>query len=276
MTTSNQQPNPHGTDPAYLSSDTAADPAAGTRAVVTITEQTGTTRAFRSNWAAPEHLIPLVADFVTWVDEGQHRLITQTWLAYADAFPATLPQQEVTGTEAADDTYIGDLDYRYQLHLHEDSVAILLRVYQLRELGPEPRPQLIFELTRANLFAQAAGLCDMMADRAQRWADRHGGNPPPGNDPDAWRRHEARFRRIHASTPVAAFGANLATQFTPATFNVPHPSIQVAGVWVFVYIDQHGTMRISAHLDEAEPWLLRRNRTVPMQVTIQDTVVFQG
>nr|WP_030500969.1 hypothetical protein [Micromonospora purpureochromogenes] len=276
MTTSEQQPGARGADPVYLPWSATQAPATGTRAVVTITEQTGVTRAFRSNWASPEYLIPLVAHFLAWVDEGRHRLITQTWLAYADAFPGTLPREDVTGTEAADDTLIGDLDYRYQLYLHEDSGAVLLRVYSLRGLAPQPRPRLVFELTRANLFAEAAALCDVMAGRAQRWADSHGGAPPPGNDPDVWRRHEARFRRIHASTPVTALAANLAAHLTPATFDVPHPSIQVAGVWVFAYVDRHGTVRISAHLDETEPWLLRRDRTVPVQVTVQGTVVFEG
>lgn len=122
----------------------------------------------------------------------------------------------------------------------------------------------MFELTRATLFAQAAQLCHEMADRVHRWDDSHGDAPPPGNDPEVWRRHEAQLRRIHASTPVSALGANFAAHLVPATFDVPHPAIRVAGVWV------------SAHLDDAEPWLLRRGHTVPIQVAVQDTIVFEG
>jgi hypothetical protein len=135
---------------------------------------------------------------------------------------------------------------------------------------------LIVELTRADLFAEAAALCDVMADRAQRWADSHGGDPPAGNDPDVWRRHASRFRRLDASTPIVALGANLDARLVPATFDVPYPAIEVAGVSVFAYLDPHGTVRITAHLDEAQPWLLRRDRTVPVQVTIDGRVVFQG
>lgn len=114
MTTSDQhagaQPPP--------ASDTRQDHAMGGRAVVTITEQTGTACAFVAHWAIPHYLIPLVAHFLTWTDEGRHRLGAQSWLAHADAFPATLPRQEATGLDAADDTPLGDLDYRYHLYLH--------------------------------------------------------------------------------------------------------------------------------------------------------------
>ncbi|MGI5213310.1 hypothetical protein [Plantactinospora sp. CA-290183] len=244
-----------------------------TRGVVTITDQSGTSRAFRSEWANPEYLIPVVAHVLAWADECGHRLVTSAWLAYADAFPGTLPRDEVTGTEAADDT---DLDYRYQLYLHEDSAGVLLRVYRVREPARQPAPRLLVELTRADLFAEAAALCDRASDRAQRWADSHGGHPPPGNGPDVWRRHATRFRRLDASTPVVALGANLDARLVPGRFDAPHPAIHIAGVRVFAYVDWRGTVRISAHLDEAEPWLLRRDRTVPVQVTVEGRIVFQG
>ncbi|GAA4259930.1 hypothetical protein [Dactylosporangium darangshiense] len=268
LTTSDQQPSRHSR-PAHPPSTM------DTRAVITITEQRGTTRAFPATWASPEYLIPLVAHFLAWVDEGQHRLAVQTWLAYADTFPGTLPREDVTDAEAADDTF-GDLDYRYQLYLHEDSGAMLLRAYSLRELRRLPRPRLVFELTRANLFTEAAVLCEVLADRAQQWADSHGGTPPPGNDPAVWRRHEARFRRIHASTPVTALGSNATAQFVPASFDAPYPAIQVAGTWVFAYVDRNGTLRIAAHLEQTERWLQRPDGTVPMRVSIQDTVVFES
>jgi hypothetical protein len=95
----------------------------GVRAVVTITDQHGTSRSFWAGWGSPEYQIPYVADFVAWADRHQRPLTVATWLAHADAFPGTLPRLEVTGTTAAHDTYIGDLDYRYQLTLYEDSNA---------------------------------------------------------------------------------------------------------------------------------------------------------
>jgi hypothetical protein len=248
----------------------------GMRAVITITEQIGSGRSFWAAWASPEYQIPHLADFLIWADQHHHRLTVQTWLAYADAFPGTLPREEVTGTVLAADTYIGDLDYRYHLSLHEDSGGVRVQVRQLRGVHRESSPRLVAELTRANLFVEAARLCDLVAGRMQQNTEGTAGNSIPGGDPDGWRRRAAQFRDVHASTPVTALTANLAGRLRPATFDVPHPSIQVAGVWVFAYVDRHGTVRISAHLDEAEPWLLRPDDTVPMRVTVEDTVLFEG
>jgi hypothetical protein len=250
----------------------------GTPAVVTISEQLGATRSFWAAWANPEYLIPYVADFLTWVDHDQHQLTAQTWLTYADTFPGTLPRVEVTGTEAALDTHIGDLDYRYRLSLRQDSNGVLLQVYNLQDTARHGHgePRLVAELTRANLFAEAARLCDVHADRAQRRTDLNGGEPPPGSDPEGWRRRADQFREVHASMPVRALIANLAAQIHPATYDVPYPSVQVAGIWVFGYVHRDGTVRIAVHLDEVESWLQRPDRTVPMQVAVQDTTVFEG
>ena len=239
---------------------------------ITVFPQVGLPRTFRDTWAIPEYLIPLVAHFLAWVDDGGLRLTMDTWLAYGAAFPDALPREEITDAAATDSDSLEKLHYRYELELDEDSGAVLLCAHSLRG----PRQRLLFELTRANLFAEAAALCGVMADRAQRYADDNGGTPPPGNEPEVWRRHEARFRRIHASTAVTALGVNAAARFVPATFNEPYPGIQVAGAWIFAYVDQNGTLRISAHLEETERWLLRPDETVPMQVRIQDTVVFEG
>jgi hypothetical protein len=249
--------------------------ATGTRAVITIAKRLGSPRAFRSTWASPEYLIPAFAHFLTWVDAGRHRLTVQTWLAYADVFPGTLPCEDVDDTVGGD-ALAGDVDYRYRLDLDADAGAVLLRVYSLRGLARQPRPRLVFELTRANLFAEAAVLCNVLADRAQQWADSHDGAPPPGNDPEVWRRHEARFRRIHATTAVTALASNFAAQYAPATFDTPYPAIQVAGAWVVAGVDQDGTLRIAARLDRAERWLLRPDGTVPLRVSVHDTVVFDA
>ncbi len=66
------------------------------------------------------------------------------------------------------------------------------------------------------------------------------------------------------------------TRFHPATFDTPHPALLVAGVLVFAYIDRHGRLRVSVHLDETEPWLLTAEHTVPMRITVEDTDVFTG
>ncbi|ROO60332.1 hypothetical protein EDC02_2193 [Micromonospora sp. Llam0] len=250
----------------------------GTQAVVTIIDQFGATRSFWGAWASPEYLIPYVADFLTWVDHDQHQLTTHTWLTYADTFPGTLPRVEVTGTQAALDDHIGDLDYRYRLSLHQDSNGVLLQVYNLRDTARhrQGEPTLIAELTRANLFAEAARLCDVQAERAYRQADLTGSGQPSDGDPAGWRRRANRFREVHASTPVTALNANLAAQFHPATYDVQYPSVRVAGIWIFGYVHRDGTVRIAVHLDEVEPWLLRPDRTVPMRVAIQDTTVFEA
>lgn len=248
----------------------------GNRAVITITDQHGASRSFWAGWGSPEYQIPHLADFVAWADRHQRPLTVDTWLTHADAFPGTLPRMEVTGTAADDEAYIGDLDYRYQLVLHEGAHAVQLRVHQLRGPAGEPQPRLVAELTDATLYGEAARLCEVMADRAQQWADRHGGNPPPGNDPDGWRRRAAQFHEIHQSLPVTAIAANLAARLVPATYDAPHPSIHVAGVWVFAYIDTSAVLQISAHLDDAAGWLRRPDGTVPMRVTVQGASVFEA
>nr|WTA70781.1 hypothetical protein OHB51_17175 [Micromonospora sp. NBC_00855] len=250
----------------------------GNRAVVTITDQHGNSRCFWAGWGNPEYQIPHVADFVAWADRHQRPLTVDSWLAHADTFPGTLPRLEVTGTTAAEDTYIGDLDYRYHLVLHDDSHAVRLRVYQLRgPLGqPQPQPRLVAELTHATLYGEAARLCELMADRAHQWAEGHGGTAPPGNDPDGWRRRAAGFHEIHQSAPVLAFAANLDARVVAARFDAPHPAIHVAGVWVVACVDAGGVLQVAAQLQDAAGWLRRPDGTVPMRVTVDGDPVFDG
>ncbi|MGC4750459.1 hypothetical protein ACLQ28_33045 [Micromonospora sp. DT201] len=248
----------------------------GNRAVVTITDQHGNSRSFWAGWGSPDYQIPHLADFVAWADRHQRPLTVDNWLAHADTFPGTLPRLEVTGTTAAHDTYIGDLDYRYQLVLHDDSHAVRLRVQQLRGPMGQPQPHLVADLTHATLYGEAARLCELMADRAQQWADSHGGTAPPGNDPDGWRRRAAQFHEIHQSTPVVAIGANLDARLVAASFDAPHPAIHLAGVWVFAYVDAAGVLQLSARLQDAAGWLRRPDGTVPMRVTVDGEPVFDA
>lgn len=268
---------PRVPDPAVPTVTTVdAEPARGGRAVVTVTDQLGVTRSFWSAWASPEYQIPHLADFLLWADRHHYLLCVRAWLAYADTYPGTLPREEVTGTAAAEESYTGDLDYRYHLSLHGESGAVRLRVRALRATPPDLGPDLATAMTRANLFAEAARLCDLVADRVGRWTDENGGTPPPGTDPVGWRHRAAYFRDVQASGPVAALTANLAARLHPATPEAPHPAIQVAGVWVVASIGPDATLRISVDLDEAQPWLQRTDETVPTQVRVQGNLVYQG
>jgi hypothetical protein len=84
------------------------------------------------------------------------------------------------------------------------------------------------------------------------------------------------LRRDKHSTRIRAVAANLAAELHPATFDIAAPSIRVAGVWVFAYINSAGFLQVSVHLDETEPWLVSADDTVPMRVTVQGTDVFTG
>jgi hypothetical protein len=42
------------------------------------------------------------------------------------------------------------------------------------------------------------------------------------------------------------------------------------------YIDQDGTLRVVVRRNEADPWLLRPEHTVPMRVKIQNATVFDS
>jgi len=129
-------------------------------------------------------------------------------------------------------------------------------------------------LTQASLYTAAAHCCETVAARRERYAESNDGVPMSGGDPDTWRQRAARYRQRGQATAVAALAANLATQVHPATFDTPHPALQVAGVLVFAYIDRHGRLRVSVHLDETKPWLFASDGTVPTRITVEDTDVF--
>ncbi|WP_051828570.1 hypothetical protein [Streptomyces bicolor] len=55
------------------------------------------------------------------------------------------------------------------------------------------------------------------------------------------------------------------------------PCIQLAGILVFAYLDaDRGAIRVSVHLDTTYEQLVRADGTVPMQVEIEDTTVFDN
>lgn len=76
----------------------------------------------------------------------------------------------------------------------------------------------------------------------------------------------------------AAETANRAATFQPQTSDYELPMIAVAGVCAFLYVDPATrTVRVSINLDDVEPWLLRDSgRSVPLQIIVQDQVVFEG
>ncbi|GAA0475591.1 hypothetical protein Aca07nite_84520 [Actinoplanes capillaceus] len=241
----------------------------GAHAVVTIIDRQGQTRSYWAPWASPDYLVPAVAEFVAWADQQQYRLTADTWLAFADTYPGTLPREDVTGTAAADPADVGDLDYRYELVMHDDSRALRLRVFQLRDPGGQPRSYLFDELTRATLFGEAARLCDLLADRA----DQRPGDAALA-DSDAWRRRAKQFRQLHSSRVVTALAANLGATTTAATFAEPYPSIVIAGVQVVTYTAVDGTVHIAVYPGDADTWSRRPDGTPAVRITIEDTVVY--
>jgi hypothetical protein len=244
----------------------------GARAVVTITDEHGTSRSFTAAWADPAYLIPNLADFLTWADQRQHRHTTAVWLAYADTYPGTLPREDITGTPAADPAYVGDLDYRYQLDLHEDTGAVRLRVFRLRGPDGQPRPHLLAELTRASLFAEAARLCDRLAEQA----GATNGILSPDAEAEAWRRQGERFRRLHTSAAVTALAANLHATWIPADFAEPWPTLVVAGVRVTACAGTDGAVHVAVDPGDAEQWLRHPDGTPAVHVSVDGTAVFAG
>jgi hypothetical protein len=246
----------------------------GARAVVTITDRQGISRSFWAAWASPEYLIPHLADFLAWTDERRYRLTVAVWLAFADAYPGTLPREDVTGTAAADSLHVGDLDYRYQLDLHEGSGAMRLRVFRLRGPDGQPRPHLVAELTRATLFAEAARLCDLLADQSDQPTGHNGAITSPDTEGDAWRRQATRFRRLHASGAVTALDANLRAALTAGDFAAPYPSLVIAGVQVIAYASADGVVHVAVYPGEVDTWLRRADGTPVVRISVDGTAVF--
>jgi hypothetical protein len=241
----------------------------GAQAVVTITDRLGQTRSYWAPWAHPDYLIPAVAEFVAWTDQQRYQLTADTWLAYADTYPGTLPREDVTGTPAADPASAADLDYRYELDLHDDSRALRLRVFRLRDADGQPRSYLFDELTRATLFGEAARLCDLLADGA----DQRPGTAASA-DSDAWRRRAKQFRQLHSSRAVTTLAVNLGATAAAGTFAEPYPSIVIAGVQVVTSTAVDGTLRIAVYPGDAHPWIRRPDGTPAVRITVDDYAVY--
>ena len=83
----------------------------------------------------------------------------------------------------------------------------------------------------------------------------------------------------HADISLLADMANRSAYLEPMTNEDERPTITVAGVHVALYVDPASRqVRVSVDLDDTVPWLVRNNdhRTVPLQISVQGLVVFDG
>jgi hypothetical protein len=249
----------------------------GARAVIIIDDTNGTQatapRWLRSGSAGPEFQVPHLADFYTWTVEQHQPLTLASYLRYIGDLG------RLAGFGAGDLGRLpGDLTYLYHLTLNEDQHGLRLHVHDLSARAPG-RGGLgtpIEALTQADLYDAAARWCDTVAAHCEPYAEPTAEPPMPGRGPRIWLDRAAGYRLRQHSTPIRAVAANLAAEFHPATFDLVTPSIHIAGVWVFAYLNPDGLLQVSVHLDDTEPWLVGTDNTVPMRVTVQDTDVFTG
>jgi hypothetical protein len=240
-------------------------------AVFRIADKTGlhysATRQLHTDWGSPEYQIPYLADFYTWTADQHQPLTVDSFLAYAAAHPGRLPS-----FEPADGKQPSAVDYSYRLTLCDDSHGLHLMVQH--RPGVRDAPPLPAVITQGNLFAIAAGMCERLAERAGQFEASHDGFVIPGGEPQTWL---ARARSLRTGQRRWAHAtASLDAQHLSATFDDPHPGIQVAGAYVFAYVHRDGHLQVSVHLDETEPWLTRQDGTVPTQITVEHTHVFSG
>lgn len=69
---------------------------------------------------------------------------------------------------------------------------------------------------------------------------------------------------------------NRTAVFHPEAGDDTRPCIEVAGVLVFAYVDRGGIVRVSIHLDTAEPAVLDSGGLVPIQITLEDATVYDS
>jgi hypothetical protein len=226
------------------------------------------TRMLFTEGGSPEHQIPYLADFYL-LTITQHRPLTlESFLTYAAHRPGSLPTRLIARGESAGQV----ADYHYRLTLSANNHGLRLLVSPgVRETGPQlPDP-----ITQGNIFTVAAAMCELLADRTQRYADNHDGFVVPGDEPERWLARAETYRDSHRRFG-AADGASLSTTYLPPTFDTPHPALHVAGAYVFAYIHRDGHLQVSVDLDDTEEWLTRGDGTVPMRISIQGDDVLTG
>lgn len=77
-------------------------------------------------------------------------------------------------------------------------------------------------------------------------------------------------------SPESANHANRAASFHPVSDPGTYPALEVAGVLVFAYFDESGTLRVSVHLDDAEDGATDALGCVPIRVDVGGTAVFSA
>jgi hypothetical protein len=224
------------------------------------------TRRLYTDWGSPEHQIVFLADFYTWTTQQHQPMTSASLLTYAGERPGFLPNRPFTGIEPA------SVDYRYRLTLSDNSHGLRLLVQPRPGVTGPPVPA---NINQGNLFTLAAAMCERIADRVQRYADSHDGFTVPGGEPQRWLDRASGHRDRHQQFAVGDH-ANLTARHVPADFDAPYPGVQVAGAYVVTYVHRDGHLQVSVHLDETEPWLVRGDGTVPLQVTVEGTDVFTG
>lgn len=77
---------------------------------------------------------------------------------------------------------------------------------------------------------------------------------------------------------IEADELNRAAEFFPQDGEGTRPCIQVAGVQVYVYIDDSGTVRVSVHLDATENAVLDARGLVPIRfrIVVEGTTIYSS
>ena len=76
-------------------------------------------------------------------------------------------------------------------------------------------------------------------------------------------------------TPKQLDQINESAVFHPQLDEYTSPAIEVAGAFVFAYVDEAGVLRVRVHLEDASPDVFPCD-WVPLQVTVGSTVVYQA
>jgi len=68
---------------------------------------------------------------------------------------------------------------------------------------------------------------------------------------------------------------NRAAKFHPMTSEDTLPAVEISGVFVFVYVDDDGTLRVTVDTDTADGMPGWDSR-VPMRINVNNATVFEG
>ncbi|MEU3855552.1 hypothetical protein [Streptomyces sp. NPDC029554] len=105
--------------------------------------------------------------------------------------------------------------------------------------------------------------------------DRHRGDEGYTLLTDDISRHIRTPSPLDLTDPEDCAEANSAAVFHPMTGPEGLPCIELAGIFVFAYLDpDKRAVRISIHLDSTHEQLLRPDGTVPLQVEVANATVF--